>query len=57
MKSLIPNSGNDCIYTPDRLALDIVLHFHPQINGKILEPASGEGSFLRAFKKAVYQTG
>ena len=45
-RSLVPKGGNDRIYTPDRLAMDIVRHFMP--SGKILEPCAGDGAFLRA---------
>jgi hypothetical protein len=44
---LNPQGGNDKVYTPDDLALRIVKHF--SIKGKVLEPCSGNGSFLRAF--------
>lgn len=43
---MVPQGGNDCIYTPDELARDIVKHFMP--SGRIVEPAAGEGAFLRA---------
>jgi hypothetical protein len=46
-KSLSTSSGNDCIQTPDSLALAVVRHFHPW--GRVLEPCAGEGAFLRAF--------
>lgn len=45
-KSAIPKGGNDCIMTPDSLALAIVKHFSPQRT--CLEPCSGDGAFLRA---------
>lgn len=41
--------GNDTIYTPDSLALQIVQHFNP--SGLVLEPCAGRGAFIRAFKK------
>lgn len=51
--TLVPQGGNDKVYTPDDVALDIVKHFLPQINKKktICEPCYGKGAFLRAFKK------
>ena len=45
-RSLLPHGGNDRIYTPDALARDIVSHFRPA--GRILEPAAGDGAFVRA---------
>lgn len=45
-RTLLPKGGNDRVYTPDALALDIVLHFRP--SGRILEPSCGGGAFLRA---------
>lgn len=48
-RSLIPQGGNDRIYTPDPLASDIVKHFRPA--GSILEPAAGGGAFLRALPR------
>jgi len=47
-RSAIPKGGNDCIMTPDSLALAIVKHFQP--TGFMCDPCSGEGSFLRAFE-------
>lgn len=35
--------GNDCIYTPEWVARDMISHFNP--SGKILEPCKGEGVF------------
>lgn len=46
---LVPKNGNDVIMTPDELAFNIVQHYKPY--GLILEPCSGEGSFIRAFEK------
>ncbi len=46
---LIPGGGNDVVMTPDTLALNVVKHFRSQISGRVLEPAAGEGAFLRAF--------
>jgi hypothetical protein len=45
-RSIFTKNGNDRIYTPDPLALDIVRHFRPC--GRILEPAAGGGAFERA---------
>jgi hypothetical protein len=45
---MIPKGGNDNIQTPDDLALAVVRHFEPR--GNILEPCSGDGAFLRAFR-------
>ncbi len=44
---LCTSNGNDCIRTPDDLALAIVNHFKP--TGSILEPCEGGGAFTRAF--------
>ena len=41
---------SDLVMTPDVLAHKIVSHFSPLIQGSVLEPASGEGAFLRAFR-------
>ena len=43
--ALIPNGGNDKVYTPTELAKYIVNYFKP--TGKLLEPCSGNGSFLK----------
>ncbi len=37
---------NDMFYTPEQLAKEIVKYFKP--SGKILEPCSGTGAFLKA---------
>ena len=42
---MVSKSGNDKIYTPDYLAKEIVEHFNP--DGRILEPCSGNGAFLK----------
>lgn len=47
-KAAIPKGGNDCIMTPDSLALAIVEHFNPQ--GFMCDPCYGDGAFLRAFE-------
>jgi hypothetical protein len=44
-RSLIPQGGNDRIYTPDQLASDIIAHFKP--SGRLLEPCAGGGAFMR----------
>jgi hypothetical protein len=49
-RALAPSGGNDVVYTPDDLALDIVNHFKP--TGKILEPCKGGGAFLRVMPSA-----
>lgn len=46
-RGLAQSNGNDCVMTPDDLALAIVRHYQP--TGSIVEPCSGEGAFLRAF--------
>jgi hypothetical protein len=53
-RRLVPSSGggNDCIWTPDALALSIVEHFHIPPDALVLEPCSGGGAFLRAFEVA-----
>lgn len=45
-RPLAPQGGNDKIWTPDYLAVQIVGHFRP--DGRILEPCRGDGAFLRA---------
>ena len=45
-RPLAPSGGNDCIHTPDDLAVQIVAHFMP--SGRILEPCRGGGAFTRA---------
>jgi len=40
---------NDVVFTPDKIAREIVGMF--DIKGKVLEPASGEGAFLRYLPK------
>lgn len=49
-RPLCPSGGNDCIFTPDDLALQIVEHFKP--SGRICEPCKGDGAFLRAMPGA-----
>jgi hypothetical protein len=49
-RPVFPHGGNDRIYTPRLLALDIVRHFGP--SGRILEPAAGDGAFLDAIPGA-----
>jgi len=51
--SLIPKGGNDKVYTPDYLAKYIVEHFIP--TGKIVEPCSGDGVFLKYMKGDWYE--
>ena len=52
--SLFPLEGNpnDVVYTPSDLAFDIVSHFKP--SGRILEPAKGDGAFLKHMPTAEY---
>jgi len=47
---LNPKGGNDKVYTPNRLAKFIVNHYSPK--GKLLEPCSGKGVFLKYMKGA-----
>ena len=42
--------GNDVVYTPHKLAKYIVDYFNPK--GKIIEPCSGNGSFLQYLENA-----
>jgi hypothetical protein len=49
-RSLSANNGNDLIMTPLRLTKIIVNHFKPI--GKILEPCSGTGNFLKVIPNA-----
>ena len=44
-KSIAQKNGNDKIMTPVWLCKKIVQHFRP--SGKILEPCSGSGNFLK----------
>jgi hypothetical protein len=48
---LLPRNGDDRVQTPDPLARAVVEHFMPC--GKIVEPSSGGGAFLRALPKAT----
>ena len=41
----IPLNPGDVVYTPDWVARDMVEYFHP--TGRILEPCSGDGAFLK----------
>lgn len=54
-KSLSTSGGNDCVQTPDSLALAVVRHFQPF--GTILEPCAGGMAFLRAFDAYNDETG
>lgn len=38
-------NADDIVYAPDDIARDVVNHFKP--TGRILEPCSGEGAFLK----------
>lgn len=42
---------NDVVFTPDRLAKDIVSMF--DIKGRVLEPCKGEGAFLKCLPKGT----
>lgn len=42
---LTTKSGNDVVYTPETLCEFIVNYFKP--SGRVLEPACGEGAFLK----------
>ena len=46
-RSVCNKGGNDEIYTPLKLCDTIVSHYKP--SGKILEPCSGSGNFVKAF--------
>ena len=48
-KTAVVAGKSDIVMTPDTLAYAIVSHFGPQIAGRVLEPCSGQGAFLRAF--------
>lgn len=50
---LNPNGGNDKIYTPNKLARFIIEHYKPV--GRILEPSSGNGVFLKHMKADWYE--
>lgn len=49
-KSIAASNGNDCIYTPYELCVNIVNHFNPV--GTILEPCKGLDGFTRAMPNA-----
>ena len=46
----IPLDAGDVVYTPDWVAKDMVDYFNPK--GKILEPCSGDGVFLKYLPNA-----
>ncbi len=48
-RKLVGNNGLDKIYTPDMLSKAIVEYINPI--GVVIEPCSGEGSFIRAIKE------
>ena len=48
---LLPRNGDDRVQTPDALARAVVEHFLPC--GRIVEPSSGNGAFLRALPKGA----
>jgi len=50
---LNPSGGNDKVYTPDYLARYIIDYFKP--TGKIVEPSSGKGVFLKYMKADWYE--
>lgn len=52
-RPLAPKGGNDRVYTPPRLAKDIVQHFKPL--GECLEPCAGHGAFVAALKESGAQ--
>ena len=43
-------AGEQAVYTPDKLAAEIVAHFRPA--GRVCEPCKGGGAFLRAMPGA-----
>lgn len=43
-RPMVPEGGDDRVYTPSYLAKQIVDHFRPE--GRILEPCKGTGAFL-----------
>jgi hypothetical protein len=45
----------DRVMTPDDLALRVVRRFKSQIQGKVLEPCSGEGAFVRALRQEGFE--
>jgi len=49
--TVLPRSGDDRVQTPDALARAVVEHFLPC--GRIVEPSSGNGAFLRALPKGA----
>jgi len=52
----VANSAEqDKVMTPDDLALRVVRRFKSQINGKVLEPCSGEGAFVRALQQEGFK--
>ena len=53
-RSLVPRSGNDCVYTLKELALRICGSL--PIAGRALEPCSGDGAFLEALSYSEAHT-
>lgn len=51
MPSLIPRNGNDIVYTPHNLATKCVKACLLKKNNTVLEPACGNGVFLKEIKK------
>lgn len=47
-----PVRGDDVVLTPDWVAKEVVKRFQPK--GKILDPCSGEGAFLKYMPKAEW---
>ena len=45
-------ANEDVVYTPDEVARDVVNFFNP--SGSILEPAAGDGAFLRYLPTAAW---
>ncbi len=48
---VLPRNGDDQVQTPDAPARAVVEHFLPC--GRIVEPSSGNGAFLRALPKGA----
>ena len=52
-KPLAQKNGNDKVMTPLYLCKEIIEHFKPE--GKILEPCSGNGNFLKVMEADWYE--
>lgn len=54
-RPMVPEGGDDRVYTPPYLAKLIVEHFRP--DGYVLEPCRGQGAFTEALKLSPWPVG